>query len=204
VSTGAPLRIACLVSGSGRSLLNLQDCIDRGEVPATIALVLSTRFGVVAIERAKARGLSVMEIAALPQATIDDRVDTALRAVDAQLVVLAGYLRLFRVQAWRDRCINVHPALLPRHGGKGMWGEHVHEVVLAAGDRESGCTVHWVDDHYDHGETIVQRRCAVQHGENAASLAQRVFAEELLALPEAVRRVAAWRRGVGHKPIADG
>jgi folate-dependent phosphoribosylglycinamide formyltransferase PurN len=191
VSAGAPLRLGCLVSGGGRSVINLQDLAERGELPATIALVLATRPGVAAIGRARARGLATNELAREPAATLDDRVDAALHDAGVDLVVLAGYLRLFRPAAWRGRCINIHPALLPRHGGKGLWGHHVHEAVLAAGDRESGCTVHWVDEQYDHGETILQRRCPVVAGDTAATLADRVFAEELVALPEAIRRVAA-------------
>ena len=186
-----PLRLGCLVSGGGRSVMNLHDLIERGELPASIDLVLATRPGVAAIDRARARGLRVTEIAPEPRATLDDRVDEALRAAGVELVVLAGYLRLFRPSAWRGRCINIHPALLPRHGGKGLWGHHVHEAVLAAGDLESGCTVHWVDEQYDHGKPILQRRCPVLAGDTPETLAARVFAEELLALPEAIRRVAA-------------
>lgn len=191
MSGARPLRVACLVSGGGRSVMNLQDRIERGELPASIVLVLATRPGVGAIERARARGLAVAELAPHPRETLDDRVDAALRASGADLVVLAGYLRLFRVAAWKGRCINIHPALLPRHGGKGLWGHHVHEAVLAAGDRESGCTVHWVDEQYDHGQTILQRRCPVLPSDTPESLASRVFAEELEALPEAIRGVAA-------------
>ena len=189
MTAGSPLRLACLVSGGGRSVMNLQDRIERGALHASIALVLATRPGVPAIERARARGLAVAEIEPLPRETLDDRVDAALRAVAPDLVVLAGYLRLFRVDAWRGRCINIHPALLPRHGGKGLWGHHVHEAVLASGDRESGCTVHWVDERYDHGATILQRRCPVRPGDTPQALADRVFAEELEALPEAIRAV---------------
>lgn len=185
-----PLRLGCLVSGGGRSVMNLQDLIERGELPASIALVLATKPGVPAIGRARERGLRVVEISPEPRATIDDRVDAALRDAGVQLVVLAGYLRLFRPSAWRGRCINIHPALLPRHGGKGLWGHHVHEAVLAAGDRESGCTVHWVDEQYDHGEAILQRRCPVLPGDSPDTLAARVFAEELLALPDAIQRIA--------------
>lgn len=191
MTVAAPLRLGCLVSGGGRSVMNLQDLVERGELPATIAIVLATKPGVAAIERARARGLRAAEIAPDPRATLDDRVDEALRAAGVDLVVLAGYLRLFRPSSWRGRCINIHPALLPRHGGKGLWGHHVHEAVLAAGDRESGCTVHWVDEQYDHGPHILQRRCPVLPGDSPESLASRVFAEELLALPEAIRRIAA-------------
>jgi phosphoribosylglycinamide formyltransferase-1 len=171
-------------------VLNLQDRIERGELPATIATVLSTRAGVPAIERARARGLRAREIDPQPRESLDDRVDQTLLEADVELVVLAGYLRLFRVDAWRGRCINIHPALLPRHGGKGLWGHHVHQAVLAAGDAESGCTVHWVDAEYDHGATILQRKCPVLPGEDPDSLANRVFAEEIEALPEAIRRIA--------------
>lgn len=185
------LRLGCLVSGGGRSVMNLQHRIERGELPATIALVLSTRPGVPAIERARACGLPAREIAREPIDTLDDRVDAALQAAGVDLVVLAGYLRLFRPAAWVGRCINIHPALLPRHGGKGLWGHRVHEAALAAGDRESGCTVHWVDERYDHGEPILQRRCPVRPDDTPDTLAARVFAEELVALPEAIRRIAA-------------
>ncbi len=191
-----PMRLACLVSGGGRSLMNLQDRIDRGELDAHIVLVLATRAKVPAIERARARGLPVAEVSPAPPETVDDRVDAALRAAKPDLVVLAGYLRLFRVDAWRGRCINIHPALLPRHGGPGLWGHHVHEAVLASGDRETGCTVHWADERYDHGATILQRRCAVMPGDTPDTLAARVFAEELEALPEAIRRVAPALRSV--------
>lgn len=190
MSGSRPLRLACLVSGGGRSVMNLQDRIERGALPASIVAVLSTRPDVAGIGRARARGLPVVEIPPAPRETLDDRVDAALQASGADLVVLAGYLRLFRVDAWRGRCINIHPALLPRHGGKGLWGHHVHEAVLAAGDRESGCTVHWVDEQYDHGQTILQRRCPVLPDDTPDSLAARVFAEELEALPEAILRIA--------------
>lgn len=202
MSGAGPLRLGCLVSGGGRHVLNLQDCIDRGELHATIALVLATKPDAPAIERCRARGLHVVVVPPQPPETVDDRVDDALRASHVELVVLAGYLRLFRVQAWLDRCINIHPALLPRHGGKGLFGRHVHEAVLAAGDAESGCTVHWVDERYDHGETILQRRCRVMPGDTPDALAARVFAVELIAMPEAIRSVARWRQGEGPRPRA--
>lgn len=202
MSDGAPLRLGCLVSGGGRHVMNLQDCIARGELPATIAVVLATKPDAPAIDLCRARGLPVVVVPPQPPETVDDRVDDALRAANVELVVLAGYLRMFRVQAWIDRCINIHPALLPRHGGKGLFGRHVHEAVLGAGDPESGCTVHWVDERYDHGEAILQRRCRVLVDDTPEALADRVFAEELLAMPDAIRRVARWRRGDGSKPLA--
>jgi folate-dependent phosphoribosylglycinamide formyltransferase PurN len=195
-----PLRIACLVSGGGRSVMNLQDRIEAGSVPARIVLVAASRPGVGAIDRARSRGLPVAEIPPEPRETLDDRLDAVLRAAGTESVVLAGYLRLFRCEAWTDRCINIHPALLPRHGGPGMWGHHVHAAVLAAGDRQSGCTVHWVDARYDHGSPILQRRCPVLASDSPESLADRVFAQELEALPEAVTRIATWIRTGGPRP----
>ncbi len=195
-----PLRIACLVSGGGRSVMNLQDRVESGALDARVVLVAATRPGTAALERARKRGLPVTDIAPEPRADLDDRLDAALKAADAELVVLAGYLRLFRCRAWRDRCINIHPALLPLHGGRGMWGHHVHTAVLAAGDSRSGCTVHWVDDRYDHGEAILQRTCPVLPTDTPDTLAARVFAEELEALPQAVAQVARWVRFGGPRP----
>lgn len=195
-----PLRIACLVSGGGRSVMNLQDRIDGGTLAARVVLVAATRPGVAAIGRCRDRGLPAVEIASEPRETLDDRLDAALHAARTELVVLAGYLRMFRCTAWQGRCINIHPALLPRHGGRGMWGHHVHEAVLAAGDRESGCTVHWVDAAYDHGEPILRRTCPVLPSDDADTLADRVFAEERIALPEAIASIGRWLRSGGQRP----
>ncbi len=200
----SPVRLGCLVSGRGRSVLNLQTCIENGSLPATIALVASTKPDVEAIRHARQRGLPCAEISDQPRKTLDDRLDDALHAAKVDLVVLAGYLRLFRVGHWVDRCLNIHPALLPRHGGAGMWGHHVHQSVLAAGDKESGCTVHWVDDRFDHGEIVLQRRCVVEDQDTPTTLAARVFEEELVALPEAIARVARWRNGLASRPSSGG
>jgi len=92
-----------------------------------------------------------------------------------------------RVGPWAGRVLNIHPALLPNFGGQGMYGRRVHDAVIASGARESGCTVHLVDDRYDHGETIVQRRIVVLPTDTSESLARRVFAEECIAYPDAIR-----------------
>jgi phosphoribosylglycinamide formyltransferase-1 len=134
-------------------------------------------------------------VAPEPAADFDDRVDAALRAHGVELVCLCGYLRRLRVAAWRGRALNIHPALLPDFGGAGMYGRRVHEAVLAAGRAESGCTVHWVDEQYDHGETVLQRRCPVEPGDTPETLAARVFAQELLAYPQAIAIAAARVRG---------
>ena len=111
-----------------------------------------------------------------------------MEEVDADLVCNCGFLRLLLVPpAWEGKVMNIHPALLPKYGGKGMWGDHVHRAVLAAGEKESGCTVHFVTNEYDAGPVILQRRVPVREGDTVDSLAARVFAEECEAYPEAVR-----------------
>jgi phosphoribosylglycinamide formyltransferase-1 len=120
-------------------------------------------------------------------------MDAALLAHDVNFVCLAGYLRRFRVDAWRGRALNIHPALLPDFGGQGMYGDRVHRAVLEAGSTVSGCTVHWVDGAYDTGKHVVQRRCPVHPGDSAETLAARVFAEECVAYPEALRQVLGGR-----------
>lgn len=185
------LRLGCLISGGGRTVLNLQEAIDRGEVPATIAVVVAHRADLAGVERCRAAGLRVEVVPVEPKDTLADRVDAVLGDADVELVGLAGYLRHFRVAPrWSDRVVNIHPSLLPRHGGRGMYGDRVHAAVLAAGDAESGCTVHAVDEIYDHGAVLLQRRCPVRPDDTVATLAARVFDEECRAFPDAISAIA--------------
>jgi len=189
-----PARLALLVSGGGRSLENLQEVIARGELAAEIALVISDRPGIGALARCERLGLPalVLEYRELGREAFSARVFAELEAREVSLCILAGFLRLLEVpEAWSGRVINIHPALLPAFGGKGFYGERVHRAVLESGVGETGCTVHFVDEHYDHGEPILQRRVPVLPGDDVHSLAERVFEEEKRALPEAIRRVLA-------------
>ena len=188
-----PVLIGCLISGGGRTVLNLQEEIDAGRLHARLGVVVVTKQGIAGIERCRAAGLKVVVCDRSRAETLDEQVDAALQAAGVDLVCLCGYLRKFRVGPWVGRALNIHPALLPRHGGHGMYGHHVHTAVLAAGDPESGCTVHLVDDEYDHGRTIVQRRCPVLPGDTPDALAARVFEQECLAYPEAIRMMAGSR-----------
>jgi phosphoribosylglycinamide formyltransferase-1 len=184
-----PLRLVCLISGGGRTVLNLQDAIDRGDLDARIDLVIASR-PCPGIDRCAARGLAVRLIPGdLDAGTLADALG------DANLACLSGYLRLVPVPAgWEGRILNIHPALLPAFGGPGMYGDRVHRAVLDAARRgqitETGCTVHVCDARYDTGPIIVQRRCPVLPGDTVESLAARVFTEECAAYPEAIRRVA--------------
>lgn len=179
----SPPNLVVLLSGGGRTLLNLQDRIDDASLNARISLVIASRL-CAGVERAQARGLKTMVIPGrIPRDTLSKLLDDA----HADLVVLAGYLRLIEVpERYRGKIINIHPALLPAFGGPGMFGRHVHEAVLRAGVKESGCTVHVVDDRYDSGPILLQRRCPVLPGDTPDTLAARVFEQECLAYPAAI------------------
>ena len=181
-------RLAVLLSGGGRTMLNIHDRILAGSLAAEISLVVASR-PCAGADRAVARGLHTLVIpGTLSEADFSRLLDD--HRID--LVVLAGYLRLLPIPAsYEGRIINIHPSLLPRHGGPGMYGHHVHEAVLKAGDAESGCTVHLCSREYDKGRIILQRRCPVLPGDTPDTLAARVFEQELLAMPEAIASVLA-------------
>jgi formyltetrahydrofolate-dependent phosphoribosylglycinamide formyltransferase len=191
-------RVAVLVSGGGRSLENLAELAARGELgEIELALVISSSPKAFALERAKRLGLPALVIAPRAHespAAFGQAVFDAVEASEADLVVLAGFLHLLPIPpAWSGRVINIHPALLPKYGGKGFYGERVHQAVLAAGERESGCTVHYVTEEYDRGPHILQLRVPVLAGDTPETLAARVFEAEKRALPEAIRRHFASR-----------
>ena len=193
----APMRIAVLVSGSGRSLENLAEAIGRGEVPGEIVLVLASNAKAFAIQRAKRLGIPAIVVDGerkLAPAEFAREAFASIERAGADVAVMAGFLRLLPLpEAWRGRVLNIHPALLPAFGGKGYYGDRVHEAVLAAGVRETGCTVHYVDDEYDHGPVLLQRRIVVREDDTVETLGARVFEEEKIALPEALRMYAAQR-----------
>ncbi len=189
-----PLRTALLISGGGRTALNLFDCAERGELPIAPVVAIATRVEAPGVERLRARGVVVHVVARTAGDDCEsahERTDLILLEAGIELICLCGWLRHFRVRSaradWRTRAINIHPALLPEFGGPGMHGDHVHAAVLAAGRSESGCTVHYVDELYDHGPIILQRRVPVLPGDDVPRLAARVFEAELLAYPEALR-----------------
>jgi len=177
-------RLAGLISGGGRTLLNILDHIERGELRATIPLVIASK-ECAGAQRCRDRGLHVEVIQGrIPAPLLHSLLDHHAIA----WVVLAGYLKLIDVpQSYEGRVVNIHPSLLPRHGGPGMYGHHVHEAVLKAGDAESGCTVHLCDSRYDSGPIVLQKRCPVLPGDTPDTLAARVFECECLAYPLALR-----------------
>lgn len=181
-------RLAVMLSGSGRTLLNLLDAITRGELPATIALVIASR-QCPGADHARNAGIDTLII---PGDIPANQLEALLDQYRIDWVVLAGYLRKVSIPPpYAGRVVNIHPALLPHFGGPGMYGHHVHQAVLASGAHESGCTVHLCDDVYDHGPIVLQRRCPVLQGDTVETLASRVFALECEAYPEALRNLIA-------------
>jgi formyltetrahydrofolate-dependent phosphoribosylglycinamide formyltransferase len=186
--------VAVAVSGRGSNLAALGAAL-AGEPAIAIAAVLTDR-DAPALDLARRHGWPAWRLA--------DHRDAAewlsiLERQQVDLLVLAGYLRLVPaavIAEYRGRIINIHPALLPRHGGAGMYGQRVHEAVLAAGDAESGATVHLVDEEYDRGAPLAQGRVAVRRDDTPATLAQRVLDVEHRLLPAAVRAAAAAGRPV--------
>ena len=190
-----PLKLGVLISGGGTTMVNLARRIAAGEINASIVMVIASNPKAKGIERAESLGLPVEVIHRKLFESTDDfskAVWAKLREAGAELVVLAGFLSLIRIpDDYQGKVMNIHPALLPKFGGKGMYGHHVHEAVLAAGETESGCTVHFADNEYDHGPVILQRKCPVLPDDTPDTLAQRVMAEEREAFPEAIRRYIA-------------
>ena len=193
------MRVAVAVSGRGSNLEALLRALGPG-APARVALVLSDRPGAAALDRAREHGV--------PAVVLPDPSDPAgwlapLEQHRIDLVVLAGYLRLVPapvIGRYRDRIVNIHPALLPAFGGRGMYGRRVHEAVLASGARESGATVHLVDEVYDRGAILAQRRVPVLPGDTPDRLAARVLEIEHRLLPAVVLAAAVAGRPV---PLPD-
>jgi formyltetrahydrofolate-dependent phosphoribosylglycinamide formyltransferase len=183
-----PFRIAVLISGSGTTLQNLIDRIADGRLPGVeIAIVISSRSTVAGVERARRADLplEIIRTKDHPEvAKFSDQIAVTLDAYAVDLVVQAGWLCYWTLpNRWLGKVINIHPALLPKYGGKGYYGHHVHQAVLDAGETESGATVHWVDNEYDHGAVIAQKRCQVLAGDTPDTLADRVQALERELLP---------------------
>ena len=188
------VRVAVMVSGGGSNLQAIIDAQKSGALPGLqVVLVLSSKADAYALERARKDGIetAVVERKGFSteeafQATILEKLVQAR----ADVVSLAGYMRKLSdeiVQRFRDRILNIHPALLPKFGGPGMYGRRVHEAVLAAGEKESGCTVHLVDEEYDHGRVLAQALVPILPDDTADTLAKRVLEQEHQLYPKILR-----------------
>jgi phosphoribosylglycinamide formyltransferase-1 len=194
-----------LISGGGTTLRNLLQKIEAGQLDVDVQLVVSSS--------SKARGLQFAVEAQIPSTVIrprdcgsaqsfSDAVFGACRQANAQLVAMGGFLKHVLVPAdFQNRVTNIHPALIPAFCGKGFYGLRVHQAVLEYGAKVSGCTVHLVDDHYDHGPVILQRVVPVLDDDTPQSLAARVFEAECKAYPQALQWCAEGRLRVDGRRV---
>jgi len=190
-------KLAVLFSGGGRTVLNILDHSEQVTLDAEICIAIASRSGIAGIDLLADRGLDVAIARQQGEDPRhgDSRIDAWLDEARPDLVCLCGYLRLLAIPTWmQGRVLNIHPALLPKYGGKGMYGLHVHETVINNKETESGCTVHFVDEEYDHGPNILQLTCKVFQGDSPQLLADRVFALEREAYPKAIQEVVTQQK----------
>lgn len=190
--------IALFISGTGGNALNLLQACREGRVPARPVVGVSSSAKALGNGRLEAEGLPV---SVLLRSRFDsdeaysEACFTAVEAAGAQVIALCGWLKHLVVPpAWEGRILNIHPALLPDFGGPGMYGMHVHRAVVDAGVPESGCTVHLVDNEYDHGRVLAQARVSVHPGDTPEVVQKRVYEQEMRLYPEALAAYLAERR----------
>lgn len=204
----SPLRIAVLISGGGTTLANLIRRAEVGRLDVEFSLLISSN--------PQAGGLLLAKNASIPQQIVErkqfastsefsDTIFDLCRKTDVDLIVMGGFLKHVLVPSdFENRVMNIHPALIPSFCGGGYYGQHVHEAVLKSGVKVSGCTVHFVDNEYDHGPIILQRTVPVRDSDTPTDLAKRVFKEECDAYPTAITLYAERRLRVeDHRVIVE-
>jgi phosphoribosylglycinamide formyltransferase-1 len=193
------LMLGVFASGKGSNFSAILRAIDEGRLDAEVRVLVSNQPGAGALETARGRGIAAETVSSADFATRDEfvrRLSSVLGESGSDFVALAGYLKRVPpevVARFPGRMLNIHPALLPAFGGKGMYGLHVHEAVLAAGCKVSGATVHLVDEQYDRGPIVAQRCVPVRDGDTAETLAARVLGVEHALYPETLQWFAAGR-----------
>lgn len=201
------MRMAVVLSGTGRTLANFLQKSHHGQLLAEVALVISDMEGVRGNHIAEEAGvpLQVLPRERYPIWLFNDKVAELVKEYGIDLVCLAGFLRLLVVPSgFTGRVMNIHPSLLPAFGGKGLYGSRVHAAVIDSGVKVSGCTVHFADAMYDHGPIILQKTLPVSHEDTERTLAERVFVLEQEAYPEAVNLFARGRLLIkDHKVVVD-
>lgn len=190
------LIIGFLASHNGSNMQAIIDSIKRGELDAVPAVVISNNSNAYALERAKKEGIPAYHLSSKHypnEEELDQAILDTLIKHNVNIVCLAGYMKKVGPKVlnyFKNRVLNIHPALLPKYGGKGMYGKFVHEAVLKAGEKQSGCTVHLVDEHYDHGRILGQKIVPVFPDDDVETLAQRVLEQEHKLYPEILQKIA--------------
>jgi phosphoribosylglycinamide formyltransferase-1 len=178
------LKVGVLLSGSGRTLDNFHERIEKGTLAGDIQVVISNVQGVLGLSKAEKYGYPAFH------ATTNEQINSILKDYDIDIICLAGYLKLYAPPPELARAvINIHPALIPSFCGDGFYGHYVHDAVKARGCTVSGCTVHFANENYDEGPIILQKSVELDYDDDADTMADKVFAIECEAFPEAINRV---------------
>lgn len=193
------MKLAVLISGSGSNLQAILDASTKTDFPAQVEVVISNVPDAFGLTRAKQAGIPTISIdhKKFPDRhSFENALQSALSTYEVDLICLAGFMRILTsefIAQWPDKIINTHPALLPKYGGPGMYGDHVHKAVLAAEETQSGPTIHYVIPEVDKGEIIAQSRVDVKKNDTAETLAKRVLEQEHVLYPEAIKLIAEKR-----------
>ena len=200
------IKLAVLASGGGTDLQSVIDASEKNEIDAKVVVVISDRENAFALERAKKHSIDACFVNPKNKnrEEHEKEVSEIIDKHNVDLIVLAGYLRMltpYFISKYRNKIINIHPALLPFFGGKGMYGERVHKAVLDSGMKISGCSVHFVDETIDGGPIIIQKAVEIKDDDTAETLASRVLEEEHKILPKAIQLFAEKRLRIEGKKV---
>ncbi len=191
------INLAVLISGSGKTLQNLIDKIDDNTLNAKIQFVISSSPDAYGIKRAEQNNIPVTIVKYSDYDSSEAFSNAIIKEIEKypiDLIILAGFMHLLRIpDKYSEKVMNIHPGLIPSFCGKGYYGHHVHKAVIESGIKVSGCTIHFVDNEYDHGPIITQRTVPVYEDDTPDTLAQRVFKEECIAYPDAINLFAEGR-----------
>ena len=194
MSASKTLNLAILISGSGTTLQNIIDKIDDNSINAKIQVVVCNSPDAYGIKRAEQNNIPTAIVQHKGHNQTEDFSNTIIKEIEkypVDLIILAGFLHLFKIpDSYAGKVMNIHPGLIPSFCGKGYYGHHVHTAAIESGVKISGCTVHFVDNEYDRGPIIIQRTVHVNADDTPDTLAQKVFKEECIAYPEAIRLFA--------------
>ena len=191
------LPLGVLASHTGTNLQSIMDACRAGSLDAEVRVVISNNSRSLALDRARASGIPTAHLSSVTHPapdTLDPAIERTLKSHGVKVVALAGYMKRLgprTLGAYRNHVLNVHPALLPRFGGRGMYGDRVHAAVLESGDHVSGVSVHVVDEDYDHGPILEQVEVPVLPDDTPETLAARVLAQEHILYPKTLQRIAS-------------